>query len=218
MFRIFRRFIDDRGQTTLLSVVIIGVIVITMILLVGVGNRAADLARAQTAADAAALAAAAAPDPVSAMQLGEDIAVANGARSATIGRVEDGDRVQVTVNLDFPAFQGTGLQRSAAAQSQIDATGLAPAMRSAVARAEQLLGRQLTIVSGRRSLAEQQALWDNRANNRYPVAFPGTSRHELGEAIDIATADVPALLSVMDQVGICQPLPVTDPIHFVWCG
>jgi D-alanyl-D-alanine dipeptidase len=36
-----------------------------------------------------------------------------------------------------------------------------------------------------RTLAEQQRLWDARGSNPYPVARPGTSRHESGRAADV---------------------------------
>lgn len=43
----------------------------------------------------------------------------------------------------------------------------------------------LTITSVRRSKTQQIALWYNRHNNPYPVAPPGTSKHELGLAWDM---------------------------------
>jgi LAS superfamily LD-carboxypeptidase LdcB len=46
-------------------------------------------------------------------------------------------------------------------------------------------GEHFTITSGGRSLAEQQRLWDGRGSNPYPVARPGTSRHETGRAADV---------------------------------
>lgn len=202
----------------MLAILVIAAAVVAMVLLVGVGNRAAELARAQGASDAAALAAATAPDAATAASVGQAVATANGADRAEVQWSEEDNVITATVDVDVASAAGETLTRESAAQSEIDPTGLTPAMRAAVARAEQLMGHELTIVSGRRTRAEQQALWDNRHNNRYPVARPGTSRHELGEAIDIPSAEVPALLAVAAEVGLCQPLPVTDPIHFVWCG
>ena len=46
-------------------------------------------------------------------------------------------------------------------------------------------GEHFTITSGGRSFAEQQRLWDARGSNPYPVAQPGTSRHETGRAADV---------------------------------
>ena len=46
-------------------------------------------------------------------------------------------------------------------------------------------GEHFHITSGGRSYAEQQALWNARGSNPYPVAHPGTSRHETGRAADV---------------------------------
>ena len=46
-------------------------------------------------------------------------------------------------------------------------------------------GRNFYITSGLRTHAEQHRLWNSRANNPFPVARPGTSRHELGRALDV---------------------------------
>lgn len=62
--------------------------------------------------------------------------------------------------------------------------GLQPWLRP---YAEALTGYfpDLQITSVRRSRTQQIALWNNRANNPYPVAPPGTSKHELGLAWDM---------------------------------
>ncbi|HEX2411432.1 MAG TPA: M15 family metallopeptidase [Solirubrobacteraceae bacterium] len=46
-------------------------------------------------------------------------------------------------------------------------------------------GETWNVTSGLRTTAEQQRLWDNRHSNPYPVARPGTSRHEHGNAADV---------------------------------
>jgi hypothetical protein len=46
-------------------------------------------------------------------------------------------------------------------------------------------GENWTITSGHRTTAEQQALWDARATNPFPVARPGTSIHEQGNSADV---------------------------------
>ena len=96
--------------------------------------------------------------------------------------------------------------------------GLAPAMLAALARADGLLGRPVTVVSGLRTRSQQEALWERRATNPYPVARPGTSDHERGLAIDVPRTDVADLRRVARAAGLCQPLPTTDPIHFIVCG
>ncbi|HJV08151.1 MAG TPA: M15 family metallopeptidase, partial [Acidimicrobiales bacterium] len=95
--------------------------------------------------------------------------------------------------------------------------GLAPAMRAALARAEQLLGRAVPITSGYRSTEQQAALYDSRASNPFPVAAPGSSMHERGLAIDVPADFVPTLLGVAAKAGLCQPYPSDDPIHFEVC-
>jgi uncharacterized protein YcbK (DUF882 family) len=95
--------------------------------------------------------------------------------------------------------------------------GLAPAMRAALARAEQLLGAPVPITSGFRSAEAQAALYANRAANPYPVAAPGSSMHERGLAIDVPADFVPRLLAVASRAGLCQPYPADDPIHFEVC-
>ena len=99
-----------------------------------------------------------------------------------------------------------------------DRSGLAPAMLAALGRADARLGRPVPVASGLRSSAEQEALWARRASNPYPVARPGTSDHERGLAIDVPRGFVDELLSVAADVGLCHPLPQTDPVHFVVCG
>jgi hypothetical protein len=47
-------------------------------------------------------------------------------------------------------------------------------------------GETWKITSGLRTVAEQQVLWDNRHNNPFPVARPGTSNHQHGNAADVS--------------------------------
>jgi hypothetical protein len=46
-------------------------------------------------------------------------------------------------------------------------------------------GEHFTITSGNRTYAEQERLWNARGSNPFPVARPGTSRHESGNAADV---------------------------------
>jgi hypothetical protein len=46
-------------------------------------------------------------------------------------------------------------------------------------------GETWKITSGLRTHAEQQALWDTRHTNPFPVAPPGTSNHEHGDSADV---------------------------------
>ena len=46
-------------------------------------------------------------------------------------------------------------------------------------------GETFNVTSGLRTVAEQQVLWDNRHNNPFPVARPGTSNHQHGNSADV---------------------------------
>jgi len=52
-------------------------------------------------------------------------------------------------------------------------------------------GESWTITSGTRTFAEQQRLYDNRATNGFPVARPGSSSHESGNAADVTIGGRP---------------------------
>ena len=46
-------------------------------------------------------------------------------------------------------------------------------------------GETFNVTSGNRTHAEQERLWNARGSNPFPVARPGTSRHESGNAADV---------------------------------
>lgn len=68
-----------------------------------------------------------------------------------------------------------------------------PAVLERLERLAKHIGRNLYVTSGRRSEAEQKALWDNRASNPFPVAFccPCSSEHCLGRAADVLVGGAP---------------------------
>ncbi len=193
---------------------------VALLALVPVAGALDDRARASTAADAAALAGAADGE-----RAAHQVARANGADLLEIERTGDEVVVQVRVG-DVEAYARARATRRpqtlGAAGPGAGAggrrAGLAPAMLAALARADGLLGRRVTVISGLRSRAQQEALWEGRATNPYPVARPGTSDHERGLAVDVPRQDVPELRPIADAAGLCQPLPATDPIHFIVCG
>lgn len=202
----------ERGSTLpfmALAIVLAGVIVV---LLGRVGGAATSRAGARNAADAAALAGAAAGRSAAA-----DLAKANGAE--LVSYKEMGSDTEVRVRLGVA--EATGRARRTGDRDDGKGTGttkgLAAAMRAALARAEQLLGRPVPITSGYRSSERQAELYAARATNPYPVAAPGSSMHEKGLAIDVPAEFVPALLGVAHKAGLCQPYPGDDPIHFEVC-
>ena len=182
------------------------------LLLVAVGRLgrvAVDSARAGAVADAAALAGAR-----SGRDAADDIAAANGARVTEYRTI--GDDVVLSVQVG-DATEGARARRTTSPSIGHGSGGLDPRLARALADLEARTGRRVRIVSGFRTRAEQQALWERRADNPYPVARPGTSRHETGLAIDVARGDVGYLAAVGPVVGICQPLARSDPIHFELC-
>jgi len=198
---------DDRGQVTVLAALAVALLVTFTLILIAVGSRAVHRAEAQTRADLIALAAA-----TDGTEAGLEIAQANGVEARDVVFSSNGSdhRVDI-VHADQPAS-------AQARAGEITLNGLIPALAAAVDRAGDLMGQPVIVVSGFRSRAEQEHLWSTRPLNPYPVAEPGTSDHELGLAIDVPASQAPLLASVAARVGLCQPLPVADPVHFVWCG
>lgn len=214
----------ERGSTVPLLAVAVVLVGMMVMGLGRVGAAGSARAAARTAADAAALAGAA-----DGRAAAEALARANGAELVAFEGI--GPDTRVTVRLG-PAEAvgrarrvggpgggpgaGRGGAGAAGGARAGAAGGLAPAMRAALARAEQLLGQAVPVVSGYRSSRVQGALWANRASNPYPVAPPGSSVHEKGLAVDVPLAFVPRLASVAARAGLCQPV-AGDPIHFEVC-
>lgn len=176
------------------------------------GGEAVAAARARTAADAAALAGAAEGE-----ETARAVAAANG--GALVEFTEEGAEVQVRARVggSEAVARAERVGAGASAGGAVGAAGLTPEMQAALARAEAELGGPVPITSGWRSPATQRALYANRARNPFPVARPGTSAHERGEAIDVPRSFAPRLAAVGPTVGLCQPLPRTDPVHFELC-
>ena len=98
-----------------------------------------------------------------------------------------------------PAVQGTSFAATlaqasappaqAAPGSYAHLTGDLDANPQLLQRLEALAaqrGETWKINSGLRTVAEQQVLWDNRHTNPFPVARPGTSNHQHGNAADVS--------------------------------
>lgn len=205
---------DERGSVIPLWALVLVAVAGLCVGMGRLGSQVALAARVSAAADAAALAGAAEGE-----EAARALAEANGAE--LVAWRDEGDEVQVEVALGgatararAAASPGTALDAAGAPGS---ANGLRPEVLAALARAEAALGEAVPISSGWRSPAQQQALWDARASNPYPVARPGTSNHERGLAVDVPRAFTPRLAAVGPEVGLCQPLPRTDPVHFEAC-
>ena len=181
--------------------------------------------RAQTAADAAALAAVAESGPYGHGQperLADMYARLNGARVTDCRCAVGATAVQVEVEVD-------GI--SASARAVIDPSMLAPALlgsgsghlhpllASAVNELIDLSGGSIGVNSGYRSPAEQSRLWAE-ALDRYGsaeaaddwVAPPGHSMHERGLAVDLG-GDMGLVLRLVEQ----HDLPLWRPMgHEPW--
>ena len=93
-----------------------------------------------------------------------------------------------------------------------DLRGLNPDLADRLQQAKdaykQKYGKDLPITSGFRTTAQQAELASKP--NKYPVARPGTSLHESGDAVDIGK-DVPD--DFLKQFGLHRPLGAKDPVH-----
>ncbi|MBW3669761.1 MAG: M15 family metallopeptidase [Actinobacteria bacterium] len=201
------RACGEAGQTLPLVAMVLAAVAAGALWVGRLGAAAGLRARAAAAADMAALAGA-----VGERADAEAVARANGARLVRFERVAGDTRVRVAVGRASATARARPVPGGRASTA-----GLAPGMRAALRRAEQLLGRAVPITSGRRSPAEQAALWARRAVNPFPVARPGTSKHEHGLAVDVPSSFVPTLLRVAADAGLCRPYPVADPVHFELC-
>ncbi len=87
-------------------------------------------------------------------------------------------------------------------------------------------GIEIRITSGKRSTERQAALYANRASNPYPVARPGTSKHELGLAVDLVPtgARSSSISAAIGEAGEAQGLrwggrfSKPDAVHFELSG
>ena len=198
----------ERGQAVPVVVLLILVAGGALVLVGRLGRAAVDRARATTAADAAALGGA-----LDGEGAARDLAGENGARVIST----EGGAGDLIVTVRVGAATATARAVAARASGRDGDEGLVPAMVAALARAEQVLGEPLVIVSGRRTRSEQQALWDRREANPYPVAVPGTSNHERGLAVDLGRDQAARLAPRAVLAGLCLPLPISDPVHFELC-
>jgi len=88
---------------------------------------------------------------------------------------------------------------------------LEPNVRDAFMKMIEEYGKPVTISSSKRTTEEQKALWDRgsstanpniRMTDGLPVAMPGTSKHETGKALDLASSDVNALQATASSNGL----------------
>lgn len=218
-------------MTLLVGCISVVLSVVLSLGIVEVASAAGERARAQLAADAAALAAVAESGPYGGgdpEMAATEYARLNGARllSCVCPRGATAMQVEVAVGdlvARARAVIEPDLLRPEA--SIFAATGLDPLLKAAVERLIAGSDGRVHVVSGYRSMAEQQALWA-RALQRYGsaeeaddwVAPPGHSMHERGLAVDL-DGDLGLAASLVDELGLplYRPLP-NEPWHFELVG
>jgi len=94
---------------------------------------------------------------------------------------------------------------------------LADAVAKATAEYKQLTGKTATITSGVREREKQERMyneWVAGGKKGKPVAPPGSSKHETGNAVDInqADADAMARMGILQKYGLNRPV-ANDPVH-----
>jgi len=81
---------------------------------------------------------------------------------------------------------------------------------------QSITGKPIEIVSAKRTREKQTELYNNylAGKSKYPVAPPGTSRHESGRAVDLPldTANKLDSMGLLQKHGLSRPVP-NDPIH-----
>lgn len=216
---------------TVLIAAVFGVVSLTFAgFLVQAGDVTVARMRAQTAADAAALAAAAEGAPHgtgSHASVAERYAERNGAEIESCDCRAGAYEVQVTVSVDsVRATARAELDPTMFAPAyQVSAEGLHPRLRQAVDRLVAALDGSVHVVSGFRDPGRQVQLW-NQALARYGdpevaddwVARPGHSMHEKGLAVDLG-GDLERAAATAATLGLPlhRPLP-HEPWHFELIG
>ena len=196
-----------------------------------VAGAAADRARAQLAADAAALAAVAESGPYG----GSDPEVAaveyarlNGGRLLSCACPQGATAMQVEVAVGDAVARARAVMDPELLQPSAGTfagSGLHPLLQAAVGKMIATSGGRIYVVSGFRSPQEQQSLWTN-ALQRYGsaevaddwVAPPGHSMHERGLAVDLG-GDLDHAAAVVENLGLPLHRPLAnEPWHFELVG
>lgn len=183
------RFEEGRAhgeQGSVLPLMAVAVVLVAgSVLLVGrLGLAAADRAAARMAADAAALAGAADGEASA-----REVAGTNGATVEDVSMEGNDSLVEVEVGTARAVARA---RRTKGALGGRDGAGddrLAPAMRAALGRAEQLLGEEV----------------------------PVTHVHDPGLAVDVPAAVADRLARVAPSSGLCRPDADTRPVRFEVC-
>lgn len=95
-----------------------------------------------------------------------------------------------------------------------DVRNLTEQMKIAILRAEDAMGRGLTLTSAYRSIPCQAAITNPVGGRKAP---PGRSLHNYGMAIDTTmVAELRSAIASRPDIELCQPFPNDDYVHFSW--
>lgn len=192
-----------------------------------IAHTSATKARAQLAADAAALAAVAESSVYGGGQHRQQaarFADANGARLLECLCDPGSTAVQVRVAVEDVVADARAVfdpSKVMPAQIAFDGAGLHPVLAGAVDRLISASRGRVHVVSGLRSSARQSVLWAD-ALERYGsaeaaddwVAPPGTSMHEKGLAVDLG-GDLDMAVAIVDNLDLPLHRPLAhEPWHF----
>ncbi|MGH2754447.1 MAG: D-alanyl-D-alanine carboxypeptidase family protein [Actinomycetota bacterium] len=216
--------------------IIIAAFTLTLSLLLGtfvsdVGRVIATRARAQLAADAAALAAVAEGGPYGAgdaTMVAREFAEANGAELVRCECPAGTEVVQVEVTIDgVTASARAAIDPSLFGPANVLGVqrGLHPRVAESVERLIRAAGGAVRLVSGWRSPERQEVLWSNAlARHGSPeaaddwVARPGHSMHERGLAVDLG-GDLALAARLVGELGLPLYRPLAnEPWHFELVG
>lgn len=194
---------------------------------VQVSGRATERARAQLAADAAALAAIAESGPHGGGEpeaAAADYARMNGAQLESCVCPQGATAMQVEVTVgDMTARARAVLEPELLKPTSgaFAATGMHPLLRAAVERLTERSAGRIYVTSGYRSIEEQQVLWQDALRRHGSaeaaddwVARPGHSMHEKGLAVDLG-GDLTLAASLVGELGLPMHRPMSwEPHHF----
>ncbi len=132
-------------------------------------------------------------------------------------RIPDAQVEALAVSAGVTGVIGDGGRRSAL-MNYSDCDGgqsvhaLTDEMKISILKVEAALGRAITLNSAYRSPAYQAQLCRRVTG---PCAAPGRSMHNIGLAIDTSDhAVIAPIINADPSIGLCQPLPANDAVHF----
>lgn len=214
-------------MTLILSAIAVSLSLLLATFATDIADASATKARAQVAADAAALAAVAESSVIGSGAhriVAAHFAKANDATLLECLCEPGSTAVQVRVSVDGVVADARAVfdpSKVMPLQMAFDGEGLHPLLANAVDRLIAASHGRVHVVSGRRSTSKQAILWAD-AVTRYGsaeaaddwVARPGTSMHEKGLAVDLG-GDLGVAVAIIENLDLPLVRPMAhEPWHF----